>query len=185
MPKRSSANDREVKVMARRVVTGHNDAGKAVFASDEELVLQNGVTGVWGADFEDLQYPDDGSKPDHEDELFPKVGGFRYVIVTLPPEGAETSSAEAGQQQSSAPPARQNYQGDFPEGPGFHRTATVDLEVVLSGEVTLELDDGVTRTMKPGDTIIQSGTKHRWHNRGSVPASFAAIIIGVGHDEFQ
>jgi hypothetical protein len=38
--------------------------------------------------------------------------------------------------------------------------------------------------MKPGDTIIQSGTKHRWHNRGNVPATFAAIIIGVGHDEF-
>lgn len=169
--------------MVRRVVTGHNDAGTAVFASDEEIELGNGVTGVWGADFNGLQYPDDGSHPVHEDELFPKVGGFRYVIVTLPPLGAESSSAEAGR-QSPAPSVRQNYQGDFPEGPGFHRTATVDLEVVLSGEVTLELDDGATRTMKPGDTIIQSGTKHRWHNRGSVPATFAAIIIGVGHDEF-
>ena len=56
--------------------------------------------------------------------------------------------------------------------------------MVLSGEVTLELDDGVTKTMKPGDTIIQSGTKHRWHNHGNVPATFAAIIIGVGHDKF-
>jgi hypothetical protein len=169
--------------MVRRVVTGHNDAGKAVFASDEEIKLQDGATGVWGADFRGLLYPDDGSQPAHEDELFPKIGGFRYVIVTLPPPGAETPTPGAGQ-QSSAPPARQNYQGDFPEGPGFHRTATVDLEVVLSGEVTLELDDGVTKTMTPGDVIIQSGTKHRWHNRGDVPASFAAIIIGVGHDEF-
>ncbi len=76
--------------MVRRVVTGHNDTGKAVFASDEEIELGNGVTGVWGADFEGLQYPDDGSRPVHEDELFPKVGGFRYVIVTLPPLGAET-----------------------------------------------------------------------------------------------
>ena len=169
--------------MVRRVVTGHNDAGKAVFASDEELELRTGATGVWGADFKGLHYPDDGSQPVHEDELFPKIGGFRYVIVTLPPLGAETSSAAAGQ-QSAALPARQNYQGDFPEGPGFHRTASVDLEVVLSGEVTLELDDGITKTMKPGDTIIQSGTKHRWHNRGHVPATFAAIILGVGHDEF-
>jgi mannose-6-phosphate isomerase-like protein (cupin superfamily) len=170
--------------MVRRVVTGHNDAGKAVFASDEEIDLRDGATGVWGADFNGLRYPDDGSQPVHEDELFPKIGGFRYVIVTLPPLGAATSSPGAGQ-QSSAAPARQNYQGDFTEGPGFHRTATVDLEVVLSGEVTLELDDGVTKTMKPGDAIIQSGTKHRWHNRGNVPATFAAIIIGVGHDEFS
>jgi mannose-6-phosphate isomerase-like protein (cupin superfamily) len=167
--------------MVRRVVTGHDDAGKAVFASDEDIELGNGVIGVWGADFNGLQYPDDGSKPAHEDELFPKIGGFRYVIVTLPPVDAEASAG----QQSTAPPARQNYQGDFPEGPGFHRTATVDLEVVLSGEVTLELDDGVTKTMKPGDTIIQSGTKHRWHNHGNVPATFAAIIIGVDHDEFS
>jgi mannose-6-phosphate isomerase-like protein (cupin superfamily) len=169
--------------MVRRVVTGHNDAGKAVFASDEEIEPRNGATGVWGADFKGLQYPDDGSQPVHDGELFPKIGGFRYVIVTLPPLGAETSSAEAGQ-QSAALPARQNYQGDFTEGPGFHKTATVDLEVVLSGEVTLELDDRVTKTMKPGDAIIQSGTKHRWHNRGNVPATFAAIIIGVGHDDF-
>ena len=170
-------------MMIRRVVTGPNDAGKAVFASDEEIDVRPGGTEVWGADFNGLQYPDDGAKPVHENELFPKIGGFRYVIVTLPPLGAETSSPGASQ-QSSALPARQNYQGDFTEGPGFHRTATVDLEVVLSGEVTLQLDDGVTKTMKPGDAIIQSGTKHRWHNRGNVPASFAAIIIGVGHDEF-
>jgi mannose-6-phosphate isomerase-like protein (cupin superfamily) len=169
--------------MTRRVVTGHDDAGKAVFVSDEEIELRNGGTGVWGADFQGLQYPDDGSQPVHQDELFPKIGGFRYVIVTLPPPSAETSSAGA-RQRSSPPPARQNYQGDFPEGPGFHRTASVDLEVVLSGEVTLELDDGVTKTMKPGDIVIQSGTKHRWHNRGNVPATFAAIIIGVSHDEF-
>ena len=135
--------------MVRRVVTGHNDAGKAVFASDEEIEVRNGATGVWGADFKGLQYPDDGSKPVHEDELFPKIGGFRYVIVTLPPLGAETSSAQVGR-RSSAPPARQNYQGDFPEGPGFHRTASVDLEVVLSGEATLELDDGVTKTHEAG-----------------------------------
>jgi mannose-6-phosphate isomerase-like protein (cupin superfamily) len=169
--------------MVRRLVTWHNDVGKAVFASDEEIEVQKRATGVWGADFKGLHYPDDGSQPVHEDELFPKIGGFRYVIVTVPPVGAETSSPRAGQ-QSAAPPVRQNYQGDFPEGPGFHRTATVELEVVLSGEVTLELEDGATKTMKPGDAIIQSGTKHRWHNRGDVPASFAAIIIGVGHDEF-
>jgi mannose-6-phosphate isomerase-like protein (cupin superfamily) len=169
--------------MVRRVVTGHNDAGRAVFVGDEEIELGNGATGVWGADFKGLQYPDDGSQPVYEDELFPKIGGFRYVIVTLPPLHAGASSTGA-EQESSAPPARQNYQGDFTEGPGFHRTATVDLEVVLSGEVTLELDDGLTKTMKPGDVIIQSGTKHRWHNRGNLPATFAAIIIGVGHDEF-
>ena len=146
------------------------------------MEAQNGATGVWGADFKGLQYPDDGSKPVHEDELFPKIGGFRYVIVTLPPLGAGTSSAQAGR-RSSAPPAAK-LSGRLPGRSGISRTASVDLEVVLSGEATLELDDGVTKTMKAGDTIIQSGTKHRWHNRGNVPATFAAIIIRVGHDEF-
>ena len=104
--------------MVRRVVTGHNNAGKAVFASDEEIELRNGVTGVWGADFKGLQYPDDGSKPVHEDELFPKIGGFRYVIVTLPPLGEETSSAQAGQ-QSSAPPTRRKLSGRLPGRSGI------------------------------------------------------------------
>jgi hypothetical protein len=43
------------------------------------------------------------------------------------------------------------------DNPGMHTTATIDFEVVLEGEVTLELDDGATVTLRPGDTVGSTG----------------------------
>jgi len=69
-----------------------------------------------------------------------------------------------------------------PGAPGMHTTATVDFEVVLSGQVTLELDDGASVTLGPGDTVVQNGTRHRWSNPGSVPVVIAVFLIGAHHD---
>ena len=43
----------------------------------------------------------------------------------------------------------------------------------------LELDDGATVTLNPGDTVVQNGTRHRWHNPGTVPAVVVAVLIGA------
>jgi quercetin dioxygenase-like cupin family protein len=48
----------------------------------------------------------------------------------------------------------------------MHTTDTIDFEVVLSGEVTLELDDGVKKVLRSGDTMVQNGTRHRWGEPG-------------------
>jgi len=65
-----------------------------------------------------------------------------------------------------------------PDNPGMHTTDTIDFEVVLSGEVILELDDGVEKLLRPGDTVVQNGTRHRWGNRGTEPAVMAVFTIG-------
>ena len=66
-----------------------------------------------------------------------------------------------------------------PDNPGMHTTDTIDFEVVLSGEVILELDDGAEKVLRPGDTVVQNGTRHRWTNHGSVPAVVAVLLIGA------
>ena len=63
----------------------------------------------------------------------------------------------------------------------MHTTATIDFEVVLEGEVWLELDDGEEVHLKPGDTVVQNGTRHAWRNHGSVPARLAVFLIGAHH----
>ena len=63
--------------------------------------------------------------------------------------------------------------------PGMHTSDTVDMEIVLSGEVVLELDDGVETTLRAGDVNIQNGTRHRWHNRVSEPAVLAVAMVGA------
>jgi hypothetical protein len=46
----------------------------------------------------------------------------------------------------------------------------------------LELDDGASVHLHPGDTVVQNGTRHRWSNPGDEPATLAVFICGAHHD---
>jgi mannose-6-phosphate isomerase-like protein (cupin superfamily) len=174
----------------RRVVTGHDASGKAVFASDDEVepVVPRLSPGsafhqIWNGD-EPPHFPDDGSRPPPT-TYFPKVGGFRFNLFTLPPDGdvglpADLDIAAAMAELDAALPGMLAHME--PNEPGMHTTATIDFEVVLSGEVWLELDDGATVHLRPGDTVVQNGTRHRWSNRGDVPVTLAVFLIGAHHD---
>ena len=175
----------------RRVVTGHNGDGKAVFVSDETvapvapaLLPGSEFHRLWGGD-EPPSFPDDGSLPKHT-TYFPDVGGFRFGMFTIPPsEGGQPLPPDLDIQAALTEledllPGLPGHME--PDDPGMHTTATIDFEVVLSGEIVLELDDGATVTLRQGDTIVQNGTRHRWSNPGTVPAVLAVFIVGAHHD---
>jgi mannose-6-phosphate isomerase-like protein (cupin superfamily) len=65
------------------------------------------------------------------------------------------------------------------ENPGMHTTDTIDFEYVISGEVWLELDNGEEVHLRPGDTVVQNGTRHAWRNKGSEPCRMAVCMIGA------
>ena len=69
------------------------------------------------------------------------------------------------------------------ENIGMHTTDTVDYEFVISGEVVLELDDGAEVTLRPGDTVVQNGTRHAWRNRTSEPAVLVVVLVGAKRAE--
>jgi mannose-6-phosphate isomerase-like protein (cupin superfamily) len=175
----------------RRVVTGHDSGGKAVFASDEvvapvktALSATSSFHVLWGGD-ETPHFPDDGRRPPFT-TYFPPVGGFRFGLFTLPPHGEpapgpDVDIAAALNDLNAALPGMLDYME--PGDPGMHTTDTIDFEVVLSGEVVLELDDGASVHLHPGDTVVQNGTRHRWSNPGDVPATLAVFICGAHHDE--
>ena len=172
----------------RRVVTGHNAEGKAVVASDEEVepVTVSLLPGIefhrlWGADAPP-SFPDDGSQTAHA-AYFPPVGGFRFGLCSMPPA---TSAAVPDDFDLTAALAEleQKLPGMAghmePDGP-MHTTATVDYQLVLQGDVVLELDDGVEVTLRAGDTVVQNGTRHAWHNRGDTTARLVVVIVGANH----
>ena len=177
--------------MVRRVVTGHDGSGKAVFVSDERvapveptLLPGSSFHRLWGADAPP-SFPDDGAPPiDASAAYFPPVGGFRFGLFTLPPAGAPGPGPDV-----DIPAALAEAEALLPgllghierDDPGMHTTATIDFEVVLAGEVVLELDDGATVRLGPGDTVVQNGTRHRWSNPGDVPATLAVFICGAHH----
>ncbi len=175
----------------RRVVTGHDQAGKAVFVGDDvvapvTLALLPGSEfhRLWGAD-SPRRFPDDGTRPEST-TYFPPVGGFRFGLFTVPPDDGQGTPVmdrditRALVELEEKLPGLARYVE--PDNPGMHTTATIDYGIVLSGQAILELDDGVTTTLDPGDTYVQNGTRHRWSNKGDVPAVIAVTLIGADHD---
>jgi mannose-6-phosphate isomerase-like protein (cupin superfamily) len=180
----------------RRVVTGHDHNGKAVFASDVEVepITASLVPGaefhrLWGSDTAPT-FPDSGAMPSYS-SYFPPVGGFRVWFFSLPPR--RTATTEGAVLETPEPAALNEFETKLPglaqylepNVPGMHTTPTIDFEVVLSGEIVLELDDGAAVTLRAGDTIVQNGTRHRWRNEGDVPAVVAVFISGAHHTKFD
>jgi quercetin dioxygenase-like cupin family protein len=63
--------------------------------------------------------------------------------------------------------------------PRKHRTESIDYAVVLSGEIDMELDDGVTVHLQQGDALVQRGTIHNWVNRGAQPCVIAFVLVAA------
>lgn len=179
-----SAYDHRMRV--RRVATGHDGSSKSVFASDEQvdpvvLKLMPGTEFhlLWGGD-EAPTFPDAGSAGSAP-SYFPAVGGYRFGLVTIPPAGTQAPAdldfaAALGQVERELPGMLSHME---PDDPGMHTTDTIDFEVILAGELVLELDDGVEKVLRPGDTVVQNGTRHRWNNRGTEPATMAVFMTGA------
>ena len=170
----------------RRVVTGHTAEGRAVVATDEQLepITLDLAPGaefltVWGAD-EAPTFPDDGTRPAMT-AYFPPLGGFRFGLFTVPPStvvpAADLDFEAAFAQMETMLPGLPAHME--PESPGMHTTDTVDYEFVISGEIVLELDDGVKVHLKPGDTVVQNGTRHAWRNEGTEPCRMVLAIVGA------
>ena len=125
----------------RRVVTGHDANGDAVFVSDEQvapvtLALLPGSEfhQIWGSDTTS-SFPDDGTRP-AAPRYFPAVGGFRFGFFTIPPdggaglpEGVDVGAALA-EFAEKLPGLAEHLE---PDDPGMHTTATIDYGVVLFG----------------------------------------------------
>jgi steroid delta-isomerase-like uncharacterized protein len=177
----------------RRVVTGHDAQGKSIFVSDVQ-VEPTTVSVVPGAEFHQLwggdtapSFPGDGAMPAHT-TYFPPVGGFRWGVFSLAPTGvasaqptADELAAGLAELEAKLPGLAQYLE---PDAPGMHTTPTIDFEVIVSGEVTLELDDSATVVLRAGDTIVQNGTRHRWRNDGAARAVIAYFICGAHHAQF-
>jgi quercetin dioxygenase-like cupin family protein len=68
---------------------------------------------------------------------------------------------------------------DIHDAAGFHASASVDVIVMISGDIWLELDDGKEVKLSAGDILIQNGTRHRWHNYSDEWPLMAVVIVGA------
>lgn len=170
----------------RYVVTGQTGAGKSVFVTDERMepTALESLPGfefhrVWGSETT-VQLPSDGTAP-LDLRYFPGANGFRFAFFTVPPGGHRPVErmdpiAALAEMQKKLPGLAEVME---PEHPGMHTTDTVDFDVVVSGEIVLELDDGAEVTLKSGDCVVQNGTRHAWRNRSKENCVIAVALVGA------
>jgi quercetin dioxygenase-like cupin family protein len=144
----------ELKI--RRVVTGHDEQGRAVVQIDE--TAQN-VTSWRAGQEQTVIWTTEGFPVDNTDE---SDGATRTVATS-------DSNGTVFRIVYYAPGV----------SPRNHRTDSIDYAVVISGEIDMELDDGVTVHLKAGDVLVQRGTIHNWINKGTVPCVIAFTLIGA------
>jgi quercetin dioxygenase-like cupin family protein len=61
----------------------------------------------------------------------------------------------------------------------MHTSDTIDVGVILDGDIFLELDDGAETHLHAGDVVVQNGTRHAWHNRTGQPCRMLFAIVGA------
>jgi quercetin dioxygenase-like cupin family protein len=139
----------------RRVVTGHDEQGKAIVKIDEVCTQFNEgrpngfACNIWTTDTvpADNSGQADGGKREGKFTMIENGSVFRIL--------------------------------DFHPGVQrrVHRTDSIDYIVVISGEIDMDLDDGASVHLKAGDVMVQRGTVHNWINRGTEPCVMAVILV--------
>jgi hypothetical protein len=173
----------------RRIVTGHDAQGRAVFLEDGPVPRVQRVGGAHGPLFFEVwntratPAPIDrrSSEPAEQGiQLAPPKGGTRIRVLDIPPDDASLAQltpeqarahfAEVGAAQAAS------HSGSASRHAFMHRTETIDYGIVLEGELTLILDVGET-VVRAGDIVIQRGTNHGWANRSKHNCRIAFILI--------
>ena len=145
-----------MKLQMRRVVTGHNKDGKAIVQIDEPV--KNVVSSRPGVS-SCVVWSTKGFPVDNDGNIDPTTGTFKTTV-----------------ENGTVFRVVRYEPGVTPRN---HRTDSIDYAVVVSGEIDMELDDGVVVKLKAGDALVQRGTIHNWVNRGKEDCVIAFILIAA------
>jgi quercetin dioxygenase-like cupin family protein len=142
-----------MSLQIRRVVTGHDERGRAKVLIDEQV--QNVISTRPGANssviWSSVGFPvdnDGDNDPSHKKIHTTVANGTVFRVVSFGPGVS----------------------------PRNHRTDSIDYAVVISGEIDMELDIGVVH-LKAGNVLVQRGTIHNWVNKGTAPCVIAFTLI--------
>ena len=138
----------------RRVVTGHTKEGMAVFSSDESfetVVIPTGdaaMATIWTTATVPADCNDETDGRNRDAGTTLKGGSVIRVVDMLP--------------KASSP---------------MHRTNSIDYGIVMSGQIELELDNQVYKTVEAGGIIVQRGTIHKWRNPSSTEICRIVFVL--------
>jgi hypothetical protein len=179
----------------RRIVTGHDPAGKAIIQEDGPPPRAAHIGGEHGPVFYEVWNTREtparidragGEPPEQGIQLAPPPNGTRIRVLDIPPEGdwLEGMSADEIKAHFAEVGAGEASKGGDSGSPHalMHRTETIDYGIVLDGEITLVMDVGET-VVRAGDIVIQRGTNHGWANRSGANCRIAFVLIDGKYED--
>ena len=169
----------------RRIVTVLRPNGKSDVAADAPVSLdmtahstrlvRAWVTGPGIGRDDSVEANDSVSVP-----LQPLPLGSKSGFFILYPEAAPKSFEELEREQAElyAGLGASNCRIPGSRHPAMHVTQTIDYIFVMSGRITMLLDETEV-DLQPFDVVVQRGTNHAWINRGTVPAALGYVMIDL------
>jgi quercetin dioxygenase-like cupin family protein len=146
----------------RRVVSGVDDDGRSVVVHDGDpatsfVMGDEDAPAVALSDMWETGGPvariDQGGDPDAW-ELEPLAGGVKIIGLEMTP-----------------------VDGPAPEG--WHTTATIDVDIVIAGQVEMSLPNQPAIALAAGDILVQRATNHRWHPVGDEQFRMITVMIAA------
>ena len=139
----------------RRVVTGHDNQGRAIVRVDE--ICRNVIS----------------RRPRHQSCVIWSTG-------TLPADNSDDADGAARELGTTQPNGTVFRIVEYQPGVAarVHRTESIDYAVVLAGEIDMQLD-GSEVHLRAGDVLVQRGTVHNWVNRGTQPCVIAFVLVAA------
>jgi quercetin dioxygenase-like cupin family protein len=155
------ATEKATGLAPRRLVTGTDSSGRSYAIDDGEPPIVFLPSGEGGSVMIDLWQtggrlgrPDQGGDIEGTWDLDPAGRGVAFRVAELP----------AGQDPASR---------------GWHATASIDFDVILSGQIELGIPGSDPVILGAGDMVVVGGVDHHWQPLGDQPARMAAVMIYV------
>ena len=167
----------------RRIVTGHDDSGKAIVESDgicPHVKVRPGAGFVssllWVTDETPARMDLRQDRAERTIGVPPPPNGSILRVVDFPPVDAETEKIDQAALLKSMGADHHDHGGAPARHPYMHRTKSVDYAIVLKGEIDMLMDDSEVH-LEAGDFLVQQGTNHAWVNRGTEVCRIAFVLI--------
>ncbi len=166
----------------RRVVTTHDDKGKAVVLFDgpapRNVRPDTGTAAslLWVTGSAPARFSGKRDAAAVKIGVPPPPRGSILRVVDFPPVTGDVPPVDHGQMLKAMGLPEPPPGSPPPRHPFTHRTRSVDYAIVLAGEIDMLLDDSDVH-LKAGDVLVQQGTNHAWVNRGTETCRIAFVLI--------
>ncbi|KAJ7098553.1 cupin domain protein [Mycena belliarum] len=150
---------------ASRIVTSHNEDGRSVVLFSEPVPTRQ-PTGR--PSYSARLWVDAAAAQGAQSEL---------CVENSPQDSKDVVPSRLGLVQNGGSVLMTLEMPPGAAGP-MHRTSSLDYAILISGSLTLLLDDEKTETLSvPGSVVVQRGTRHKWENRSEDWVKVVLVLI--------